>query len=855
MLNPVKTLNQSLRPSGIEFDWISDPTAERDSLKNLLSVTGISSNDLDVVLSRVTSRANGASAVRQVDTPPGLAAPSRSNALAPPMRHLLPGAHASNPIVIDDNEPLAAAANPSQVGDALGPSYVQISPAVMGRQSFTNGTSASFAMPKAVSQRPFVTIAPEEVGVGSSTGQPRCNSRTFGNARSTEPQDALNPEAILPFIPAADTRASVVSYASSPRSDGMQEIDHDVTYGDQAAIRSNAQNRPGEENALHPRPRSRSVRSFDSTSSQRQLEKRRADYGNWQSLIGDSSDAEMEDVTSSSRESSPGRVLPPQAQKAVAGLSFFPKTYDVSGLVLPPMSAPGYLSGHASDSDASVEKHARLIRKRTQYQPSPVGRYGVEHGIADVSASASRSSNQTSARQELARCGRTRMNASNDENEDIGVISAKRMVPRDMPLPRASVPSRHQFRGRSGGSASHSYRKRDTSSGPSKVSHQRRPSSSGRAASESDESEREQLREQKGPAGHTVVIPKSEFARGRRLLAPGNQDFPIATILMRGDAHFIDQRRKTRITKWSLPVEDDLRHVEDACIIGESTIVVGYNKGPRQVSLIPVLEDQRPRRIDLTYKAHSTVIENRVAATSYPNPGIACLAPVSSDSFLSGGYDKTVRHWKVTPDPGQSAWRAAYSAGSGRLPTDHMQAVQALAFSSWNNAVYSAAGDRIATTRLDARAPAEPVRVSGKITQVHVHPQDPRLIALEIDHMDYQVHLYDTREGGFRRKPWLEFGYRAAPPKPRNASAGRPADAGNAFMPKQGSRYIRGSTVNSLFARGYGDGAVLVWDYRDGGKKGDFHFFSGLIKNPQKERADALRYWRAQNASRNTRAK
>ncbi|KAH9853779.1 hypothetical protein C2E23DRAFT_884436 [Lenzites betulinus] len=333
---------------------------------------------------------------------------------------------------------------------------------------------------------------------------------------------------------------------------------------------------------------------------------------------------------------------------------------------------------------------------------------------------------------------------------------------------------------------------------------------------DSDQDERELGKT--SPGGHTVVIPKAEFARGRRLLAPNDQDVPFATILMRGDAHFIDQRRKVRISRWSLPAADDSRHVEDACLIGDNIVVVGYNKGPCQVSLIPVQADQPPRRIDLTYRAHSTVIENRASGTSSPNPGIACLAPVADDSFLSGGHDKTVRHWKVTRNGGKNAKTAAFLAESERIPTQHGQAVQALAFSSWNNALYSGSGDFIATTRLDARAPAEPVRVSGKINQVHVHPQDPRLIALEVDHMDYQVHFYDTRERGFGRRPWLEFGYRAAPPMRGGAS--RPAGGGGAsFTPKTGSRYIRGSAMNSLFARGYADGVVLVWDYRKGAQK------------------------------------
>ncbi|RPD61929.1 hypothetical protein L226DRAFT_571320 [Lentinus tigrinus ALCF2SS1-7] len=161
---------------------------------------------------------------------------------------------------------------------------------------------------------------------------------------------------------------------------------------------------------------------------------------------------------------------------------------------------------------------------------------------------------------------------------------------------------------------------------------------------------------------------------------------------------------------------------------------------------------------------------------------------------------------------------------------DHTQPVQALAYCGWDETVYSAAGDRIASTKLDALAHADSERVSGKITQVHVHPQDPRLIALEIDHMDYQVQLYDMRAGGFARKPWLEFGHRNAPTPIPPKSTRTIADTNpiasassscsrSSSTPKLGTRYTRGSTLNSLFARGYGDGVVLVWDYRNGAQK------------------------------------
>ena len=75
--------------------------------------------------------------------------------------------------------------------------------------------------------------------------------------------------------------------------------------------------------------------------------------------------------------------------------------------------------------------------------------------------------------------------------------------------------------------------------------------------------------------------------------------------------------------------------------------------------------------------------------------------------------------------------------------------------------------------------------------------------------MDRQVQFYDVRERrSFKGRPVLEFGYRATHPASSNSD-----------VQKQEQRYTRGSTTNSLFARGYLDGSVVIWDYRNGGRQ------------------------------------
>lgn len=62
--------------------------------------------------------------------------------------------------------------------------------------------------------------------------------------------------------------------------------------------------------------------------------------------------------------------------------------------------------------------------------------------------------------------------------------------------------------------------------------------------------------------------------------------------------------------------------------------------------------------------------------------------------------------------------------------------------------------------------------------------------------MDHQIQIFDKRRGEFDRAACLQFGYRALGSKPE-------------------SRYSRGSAHFNLFVKGYIDGTVRLFDYRN----------------------------------------
>ncbi|PIL36763.1 hypothetical protein GSI_00453 [Ganoderma sinense ZZ0214-1] len=821
-----------LLSDGIAFDWTYDATACGENVKSLLSVEGIHAQDLERVLLRATPAFGGENS-----------SPAAEERI--PLDDILVGAacsqtprtpnigSAADPIMVDDDEegtdgsmfhPIVSISEPSQVQNIAKDSrqdtdYLATYRMTPFKPRSSIPTDVNAAVPSGPQQADLLPLQ----GIHSGRRPDRELSTTRHTFRGAEPP------------PSGDVIQEDLSIATL---DGDEEPNASV----------------------HSSPRFRQLSHYPSAAGPG---KRRADYGEWKYLAEDSSDVEMELADHpSSRESSLTRSAPPQeTTHGVAGLPFLPRTYDTSGLVsrqFPALASSSSRSGAGSSGSESASQRDRSSRERLySRRPADTPRRRPHQRLDHDAEQSDENERAESAvfrpHRRLQAVDGVQLGAGNsidlsENGSDFDVRDKVQKPAVSHRQQRSSRASTNLRKAQPSGSGRVPQHRRGASDRPIRSTRRSASPASGVATSSSEDAQdtghQASLSSSTSP-GHTVVIPKADFARGRRLLVPADPDYPITAILMRGEAHFIDQPRKTRIYRHSLPVEDDFRHVEDACLLRNDTVVIGYDKGPCQVSLITVEGDQRPCRVDLNHKAHSTVIENRSAGRAYPNRGIACLAPVAADRFLSGGHDKYVYHWKLERANHRGKNRGGYWATSERIPTEHSQPVQALAFCAWNEMVYSAAGDRVSMTNLGAIAAADPERVSGKVTQVHVHPQDPRLIALEVDHLDYQVHFYDMREGGFGRRPWLEFGYRSALPKATRASSSLSApqpdqqgagsslsvfasasangstsrSASSTIVPKSGSRYTRGSTTNSLFARGYSDGTVLVWDYRNGAQK------------------------------------
>lgn len=279
-----------------------------------------------------------------------------------------------------------------------------------------------------------------------------------------------------------------------------------------------------------------------------------------------------------------------------------------------------------------------------------------------------------------------------------------------------------------------------------------------------------------------IPLPRTQYGRSRRIAIPATVDLPLVAVTMRGDCHFIHRKEKHRITRLSLPNTNAFRHVNDVCIV-DDTVVLGCDKGPHQVSFLPV---SAPHIIDARHSPHSHLRHQGMSMR-----GVSCLAAIHAEAghikFVSGGHDGFIHIWAANI-------QALDDARSDKVAF-HGSSVSALAYGRHNATLLSSAQKTILATDLNQMADVTN-RFSNEIQQIHVHPQAPYMTLFEVRHLDRQILLYDSRKSTFDKEPCLSFGHRSSDTK---------------FSPS----YTRGSAHLVYFARGSEDGSVFLWDFRN----------------------------------------
>jgi hypothetical protein len=96
----------------------------------------------------------------------------------------------------------------------------------------------------------------------------------------------------------------------------------------------------------------------------------------------------------------------------------------------------------------------------------------------------------------------------------------------------------------------------------------------------------------------TVKLPKPDYARARRLLAPLNN--PLACVSMPGDVQFVRDDERVRVEAWSLPAPARPKSgdgkkaayvVTDACLLGDENVVMVHETGPHPASIVHIPDD------------------------------------------------------------------------------------------------------------------------------------------------------------------------------------------------------------------------------------------------------------------------
>ncbi|KAG9317205.1 hypothetical protein JVU11DRAFT_1398 [Chiua virens] len=237
----------------------------------------------------------------------------------------------------------------------------------------------------------------------------------------------------------------------------------------------------------------------------------------------------------------------------------------------------------------------------------------------------------------------------------------------------------------------------------------------------SSESDEELECQASDPQVKRVPLPKTVHGRPRRLLMPNSAELPLVAVTMRGDCHFIERKKKFRISGYSLPNTGAFRHVADVCMVG-NTAVLGCDKGTHQISFVSVAG--KPKMIDVAWSPHSS--SRRSRDQDAQKRGVSCLAAIHAEDghikFLSGGYDGTIHEWTVGLE--------MLNEPRSTEVASHGTHIDALAYRGRDRSVATSAGKRLHITDLSRRTTKE-YQFSNDIQQIHMHPQEQLLTLFE----------------------------------------------------------------------------------------------------------------------------
>ena len=237
----------------------------------------------------------------------------------------------------------------------------------------------------------------------------------------------------------------------------------------------------------------------------------------------------------------------PVHTSSVPGLPFFPQSYDTSELLSDNTLLTGPTSSRSGGRGAlNSSRHERSRSTPPRYPELPrTNNSRSSDQVAESSSNHNRAETVASTRTMARRAPvqislpcPSRVGQSEDRADASGSHSSAKK-PR---LRRSDTSARVPRIGRSNTTGPFTSRRSALDSGRARRSESGLDSVLDMDAE--DDSEYDCERPSGRIPGHTVVIPKADYARGRRLLAPANPAIPFTTILMRGEAHFVDQRRK-----------------------------------------------------------------------------------------------------------------------------------------------------------------------------------------------------------------------------------------------------------------------------------------------------------------------